>query len=165
MENLLFSSNFLEGAIEEFWKREIDWFPISLCFAYKGVFRIISKIGNTGNEYNFCNSIRLSRNNEKYSVRLFTKYRATCFHLRNPVSIILPIVMWYSHSPATDESIATMRDGAVYQLTRNKERIKSNLVARESGRWWVDNEAHYTWSLSWTINLYCLNFPFSHEPK
>lgn len=34
--------------------------------------------------------------------------------------------MWYSHSPAVDESIVTIRDGAVYQVTRNKERIKSN---------------------------------------
>lgn len=53
-----------------------------------------------------------------------TAHRATCFHLRNLISIILPIIMWYSHSPATDESTATSRDGAVYQLTRNKIRIK-----------------------------------------
>lgn len=32
--------------------------------------------------------------------------------------------MWCSHSPATDESISTIRDGAIHQPKRNKERIK-----------------------------------------
>lgn len=63
-----------------------------------------------------------------------TANKATCFHLRNLISIILPIVMWDFHSSATDESIATIRHGAVYQLTRNKEGIKTSPLVGEGGR-------------------------------
>ena len=160
----------LSDFLEEFWtKRNLLIFNIPV-FCLRGSLQNYFKYWKHMRLIQFSRKCKSSQKQQEISDEHFrcpdalqqTQPTEPHFHLRYVISIILPIVTWCSHSHATDELISTISDGVVHQPARNKKRIKQTTSQR---KWQVmgtqRNQLHL--AVIWTINFFCLNFPFSHE--
>lgn len=70
----------------------------------------------------YLGSVRLQRN-KKFLIRLFTKHSWQGHMLSPLIAHFNYFVYFYVvfYSPTTDESISTIRDGAIHQLTETKK--------------------------------------------